>query len=74
MGGKCSTNGTDEKCTHNFSRNLNGRDHLEGLILEERLVDFNEVMWDGGDGIQVAQDGDNGNEPSGSINGGDFLG
>jgi len=39
MGGACSTNGTYEKCIQNCGwRDLKGRDHLEVLGVDGRIV------------------------------------
>jgi hypothetical protein len=39
MGGACSTNGRDEKCVQKFwSENLKGRDHLEDLGVDGRII------------------------------------
>jgi hypothetical protein len=42
MGGACGTHGRDEKFIQNFGwKNLKGRDNLEGVGVEGRII------WDG---------------------------
>jgi len=38
MGGTCNTHGRDEKCTVFWSERLEGRDHLEDVGVDGRLM------------------------------------
>jgi hypothetical protein len=51
------------------------RDHCENLGVDGRII-LEWILgkeWEGVDWIQLAGDRDNGNQPSGSMKGGEFL-
>jgi hypothetical protein len=73
MGGTCAKHGRDEINTKFWSKNLKGRDHLEDPGIGNTRMDLRKTGWEGADWLHLAQDRENGNDPSGSIQGREFL-
>jgi hypothetical protein len=83
MGRACSTHGRDKKCIHTTFAlaNLKGRDHLQdlGVVGKNIRTDLTKTAWKIWTECiwirqrPVASSCLHGSEPSGSINGGNFL-
>jgi hypothetical protein len=49
MGFACRTHGTDEKCKKEMSKILTGRDHLEDLGLDGRIISIRMHLREAGE-------------------------
>jgi hypothetical protein len=62
LGGSCSTYDGEEKCIQFWWGNLKGRDHLENLGVNGRMIlkrILKKTVWYDVDWIDLAQDKDN---------------